>query len=569
MRILSFAALLSIALLGCTPSGQSPAPSADALYTNAQIWTGNPDAPWADSLAIDGNRIVALGTAGDILDWQGPDTTLHDLDGAFVTPGFQDSHLHLTYLSSARVDLAGAETLADIQTRIRDFAAANPDAPWIEGFGWGYGAFPDQRPLAAHLDGVIPDRPVFIASRDDHMALANSRAMSIAGIALDTPDPENGRIVRGPDGAPTGEVQETAMDLIRRHIPAATADRQYQALLVGLRKAASHGITAFHEAGIAPSKIALFERAEAEGGLLQRVDLALRMVTPEDRTLVPVESINTHIAEAAALRNRHQGPLIRVRSVKGMLDGTIDATTAAMFDDYVGTDTAGLPFWDAETLNQTVALYDAAGFQLLLHAIGDRAISNALDAFAHAERINGPRERRHRVEHAELPRLADLDRFRALGVTASTQPMFAYPDTTVLENFAPLLGHGRAQHADNFALWDGAGIPQVFGSDHPVITLSVLQGIETAVTRTAEDGTPPGGWYPDGRIPVDAALRHYTSDAAWATHDKAERGTLDVGKLADFVVLSDNLLDIDPKAISDTRILRTVMGGRTTYNANE
>jgi len=539
--------------------------AADAIYTNGKIWTGDPANPWAAGLAVKGDRIVALDSAKALLEWRGENTDYHDLEGKFVVPGFQDSHIHIMYQSSAQVDLAGAETLSEIQQRIGNFAAANPDLPWIEGFGWGYGAFPKQRPLAAHLDTVVADRPVFVTSRDGHMALANTLAMQKAGIDSRTLDPENGRIVRGPAGEVTGEFQEAAAAMIRQFIPEPTTEQRYQAFLAKMREAAAAGITAFHEAGVEPENIGLFERAQTDNTLLQRVELALRMVTPEDRTRVPVDRIATHIAEASALRGRLKGPYVRVRSIKGMLDGTIDATTAAMFDNYVGTDRPGLPFWELETLKKTVAMYDEAGFQLILHGIGDRAIAESLDAFEYARQINGLRDSRHRIEHAEMPRLADLDRFRKFGVIASTQPMFAYPDTTVLENFSPLLGHDRAQHADNFALWDDAGVRQVFGSDNPVMTLSVLKGIEAAVTRMTETGNPPGGWYPDGRISVEAALRHYTSDSAWGTHDDKDRGTLEVGKFADFVVLSRNILEIDPTQISETQVLRTVMGGRPTY----
>lgn len=565
MRLYLLVILLLALVSGCTSQETSTHEIADAIYNNGEIWTGNEEAPWAAALAVKDDRLVAIGSEEDVLKWRGPNTDYHDLEGKFVTPGFQDSHIHIMYQASARVDLAGAETLPEVQQRILSFADANPDLKWIEGFGWGYGAFPDNRPLAEHLDVVIDDRPVFVTSRDGHMALANSLAMKMAGIDSNTIDPENGRLVRDSAGNLTGEFQESAAALIRQHIPEPTLEKRYQAFQSNMRRAAAEGITAFHEAGVVPDNIQLFERALAEDALLQRVEIALRMVAPENRTEVPVDKITAHITEATALRNRFTGSKLRVRSIKGMLDGTIDATTAAMFENYIGTDTAGLPFWDLTALKQTVVMYDDAGFQVMLHAIGDRGIAEALDAFEYARQTNGSRDRRHRIEHAEMPRLADLERFRSLGVIASTQPMFAYPDTTVLENFSPLLGHERAQHADNFALWDDAGVRQIFGSDNPVMTLSVLKGIEAAATRMTEQGNPPGGWYPEGRISAEAALRHYTSDSAYGTHDDEYRGTLEVGKFADFVVLSENILDIDPRQISETQVLRTVMGGRATY----
>jgi predicted amidohydrolase YtcJ len=569
MNILKIAFLLYVFTIGSACAGErdSDQPPADAVYVNGRIWTGNPAQPWASSMAVSDGRIVSVGPESDIQKWRGEATEYQDLNDHFVSPGFQDSHIHMMYIASPQVDLAGADTLAAMQQRIREFAEANPDSPWITGFGWGYGAFPDRRPLASHLDAVVSDRPVFVRARDGHMALANTVAMQLAGIDTSTADPENGRIVRAENGEATGELQESAMTLLDDLVPPPTEAQRYRALLNTMDQAAAAGITAIHEAGVSQQDIQLFERAESEGKLLRRVELAFRMVTPADRQIVPVQEAKDHIRESIETRDRLTGPFVRARSIKGMLDGTVDAATAAMFDNFVGTDTAGIPFWDLETLQSTVAMYDEAGFQVILHAIGDRAISDALDAFAYARTANRDSDRRHRVEHAEIPRVDDLARFRELNVIASTQAMFAYPDDTVLQNFSVLLGHDRAQHADSFAMWDNAGVRQVFGSDYPVMTLSVLKGIEAAATRMTESGKPPGGWYPEGRIPVDAALRHYTSDSAWGTHDDAERGSLEIGKFADFVVLSENILDIDPTTISEVQVLQTVMHGRTTYVA--
>ena len=553
------------ALAGCGTDPEAPV-AADAVYDNALVWTGDPDRPWASSMAVLDGRIVAIGGSSDVEAWRGANTDVQDLRGLFVTPGFQDSHIHILYNASPQVDLAGAETLGEVQRRILDFSEANPDLPWIVGFGWGYGAFPNQRPLASHLDAAVPDRPVFVSSRDGHMALANTMAMELASIDVSTADPQNGRIVRTQDGEATGELQESAKNLVTDLIPPPTDEERYLALLANMQAAAAEGITAFHEAGTSPRDIALFERAHQEGQLLQRVELALRMVTSEDRSVAPVKAAEDHIVESDSLRERLSGQLLRVRSVKGMLDGTIDAATAGMYDNYVGLDSRGLLFWELDNLKAIVAKYDSAGFQVILHAIGDRTISEALDAFDYARTVNGARDSRHRVEHAELPRVADLARFNELGVVASTQPMFAYPDATVLENFAVLLGPDRASRADNFAMWDDAGVRQVFGSDNPVMTLSVMKGIEAAVTRMTESGNPAGGWYPLGRISVEAALRHYTSDAAWGTHDDPDRGSLAVGKFADFVVLSQNILEVEPTTISETRVVKTVMNGRVTFD---
>jgi hypothetical protein len=284
-----------------------------------------------------------------------------------------------------------------------------------------------------------------------------------------------------------------------------------------------------------------------------------------------LEGVKRNIAVYTKLRKQLQGPLIWLNSVKGMLDGTINAATAAMFEPYVGYDNGwcGIPMWEQEELNKVVALCDAAGFQVMLHAIGDKAINMALNSYEYAQKVNGYRDSRHRVEHAEIPLLSDLDRFRKLGVIASTQAMFANPDASTLGNFAVLLGPERAQYVDSFSLFDDAGIVQVFGSDYPVYTCDILRGIEVAVTRMTEEGTPPGGWYPKGKIPVEAALRHYTRDAAYGNFQEDLRGTLEAGKFADFVVLSRDILEIPPTEISETEILLTVMGGNDTYRSEK
>ncbi|MGE5207217.1 MAG: amidohydrolase, partial [Chlamydiota bacterium] len=274
------------------------------------------------------------------------------------------------------------------------------------------------------------------------------------------------------------------------------------------------------------------------------------------------------LASYRQLRDTFRGPLFKFGSIKGFLDGTVDAKTAAMFQPYVGGGT-GIPFWNQDDLNRTVALYDQEGFQVMLHAIGDKAIHMALDAFEYAEKTNGTSGRRHRIEHVEVPDRADLPRFRQLGVIASTQAMFANPDATTLNNFAVVLGPERAAHADDFKQFDDAGAVQAFGSDWPVFSNQVLPAIYCAITRMTPQGTPAGGWYPENRISVAAALRHFTRDGAYASFDEQVRGTLTAGKLADFVVLSQDILNIPPEQILHTKVLLTVMGGRDTYRAPE
>lgn len=540
----------------------------DRILVNAKIWTEEDARPQAQALAVSGDRLIAVGSDDEIRALASPDTAILDLHGRLVVPGFQDSHLHFPGRSVDEVDLHGVESLKEFQQRLSDFVVAHPSLPWITGDGWGYSAFPDQTVDKKYIDEVISDRPVYLLERDGHMGFANSRALLVAGVTGATADPPNGHIMKTKAGEPTGEFKESAQDLVLSKIPPPTLDDKYQALLEHMDEAAASGITAVQDAYTDLENFPVFERAAAANALKLRFRFA-PPILPSQGGFPPKHKLERPISDTdlttyRRLRVNFQGPLLKFGAVKGFLDGTVDARTAAMFEPYVGGGT-GIPFWDQDDLNRTVALYDKEGFQVMLHAIGDKAIHMALDAFEYAAKTNGTTGRRHRVEHVEVPLLADLPRFRKLGVIASTQPMFANPDATVLENFAPLLGPERASHADSFKLFDDAGAVQVFGSDWGVFPFEPLPAIYCAVTRMTPEGSPAGGWYPAGRISVEAALRHFTRDGAYASFDENIRGTLAPGKMADFVVLSKDVLSIPPTEILTTKVLLTVMGGRDTY----
>ena len=547
---------------------QSVAQHVDRAFVNGKIWTENDARPQAQAMAVSGDKILAVGTNDEIRALAAADTAIVDLQGRLVVPGFQDSHLHFPGRSVNEIDLHGVETLKDFQQRLADFAKSHPSLPWITGHGWGYSAFPNQTVDKKYIDEVISDRPVYVSERDGHMGLANSKALQIAGISSATPDPPNGHIMKGKSGEPTGELKEAAQELIGRHIPRESDEDRYQSLIQHMDEAAAAGLTAVQDAYTSLDVFPVFERAAAANALKLRFRFAPGILPKEggdpsqhklDKPLVEAD-----LAAYRTLWDTFQGPLLKFGAVKGVLDGTVDARTAAMFEPYVGGGT-GIPFWEQDDLNKTVALYDKEGFQVLLHAIGDKAINMALNAFEYAAKTNGTTGRRHRVEHAEVPLLSDLPRFKQLGVIASTQAMFANPDATVLENFAPLLGPARASHADSFRIFDEAGIVQAFGSDWGVFPFEPLPAIYCAVTRMTPEGTPNGGWYPAGRISVEAALRHYTRDGAYASFDDDVRGTLAAGQLADFVVLSSDILTIPAADILKTKVLLTVMGGKDTY----
>ena len=547
------AAVLLLALAACRAGDAPP----DRILLNARVWTGDSAHPEVSALALRGDRIVASGTDSAMRALAREGTPLVDLGGRRVVPGFHDAHWHLPTRRTA--DLVGATGPDDVVRRLQAFAATLPPEAWITGRGWTPDMFPGNIAHRRYLDSAFADRAVLLTDRDGHQVLANQRALALAGVGRETPEPAGGAIVRDPGGAPTGLLQETASALVRRRLPEPTADEVYASLREQLQRAAALGLTALQVAnGLSSAETAAFERALAENSLRVRV-----------RVGVPFEAgvSDSALRTYVALARRWTGPLLRAGIAKGMLDGTVDAGTAAMLAPYAIGDGAGLPRWEADALARAAARYDSAGLQVELHAIGDRAIRMALDAFAEVARRNGPRDRRTRIEHLEVPDPADIPRFAQLGVIASTQAVFASPDKTTLENYVPLLGPARAAHAMPFKALDDAGATQAFGSDYPVFPMDPLYGTWIAVTRQMPDGTPAGGWFPAQRLSVAAALRHYTWGSAYAAFREGELGTLRPGMLADLVVLSEDILGDDPRALLRTRPVLTVMGGRVTHRA--
>jgi predicted amidohydrolase YtcJ len=555
VRAVFLTASLTLAAAGGA-TAQTPAP--DRVFLNGRVWTGDRARPRATALAVQRDLLIAVGSDADVRPLIRKGTEVIDLKGRFVAPGFNDAHIH--FLVVETVDLGPAKTVGEIQRVIRDYAAAHKDKRWIVGRGWFYGAFPGGLPHRRQLDEVVPDRPAFMTGYDGHTGWANTKALQAAGITRDTPDPEGGVIVKDESGEPTGVLKESAQRLVRRLLPEPTDDDRYQGLRRRLAEAASYGLTSVQNASFQAVELPVYERVRAEGGLTVRVYWAVPFLKG-----APAEEM----ARFKELRARYPGPLIKFGAAKGFIDGVVESKTAAMFEDYVGGGGAGHLNWTDEELLKTAAAYDREGFQIFFHAIGDRAIDQALRAFEHAAKVNGTSGRRHRIEHIEVPRLADLARFKALGVVASTQALFANPDQNTLEVYAVNLGPERAARAMPFKSIDDAGVTQAFGSDSPVFSMETLTGIYAAVTRTTPAGTPAGGWQPQERISPEAALRHFTSDAAYASFEEHRKGTLAAGRLADFVVLSDDILAPPAERILRTKVLLTVMAGRDTFRARE
>jgi predicted amidohydrolase YtcJ len=488
----------------------------------------------------------------------GDDTRSEDLGGRQVVPGFHDAHWHLP--TRRQADLTGATGADEIVRRLREFAATLPSDAWITGRGWTPDMFPDNSAHKRVLDVAFPSRPVLITDRDGHQSLASSRALTLAHVGPTTRDPDGGTVVRESDRAtPTGLLKETAMGLVRRMLPDPSADEVYASLRHEMHRAAALGLTSLQLAnGLNAAESAAFERAVADDSLIVRFRVAVPFVRGVR---------DASLQEYVALRDKHTGPYLRFGIAKGMLDGTVDAGTAAMLAPYAIRGGTGLPRFTAQELAATLARYDSAGIQVELHAIGDRAIRMALDAFESVAQKNGAKDRRGRVEHIEVPDPADIPRFARLGVIASTQAIFAGPDPATLDNYAPLLGPTRSARAMPFKALDDAGAIQAFGSDYPVFPMDPLLGVYTAVTRQMPDGSPPGGWYPEHRISVEAALRHYTVGSAFAAFREREIGVLRAGMLADLVVLSEPIIGREPAALLRSKSVLTLVGGREIHRS--
>ncbi|WP_373063024.1 amidohydrolase [Gemmatimonas sp.] len=536
-----------------------PAEVASAIYTNARIWTGDSARPSAQALAVRDGKLLAVGSDAEARAFRGPATRVVDLQGKRVVPGFNDSHWHLS--TADRADLTDAKSPAEIVRRLKAWAAKRPAGAWVVGRGWTPSDFPNNTPHRRFLDAAFPGQPVILTDRDGHQGLANGRALALAKVTATSPDPARGVIEREAGGVPTGLLKESAAGLVSRLVPQPSRADITRRIDEETRKAVSFGIVLLQEASPrAPEHVVYTILRAAVKADTMRV--RYRAAVP----FTPAATAAT-VRRYVMLRDSVNGPWLRFGIAKGMLDGTVDAKTAAMLEPYAGSDDTGLPFWPAATLNKGVARYDSAGMQVELHAIGDKAVRTALDAYANAARVNRTTGRRHRVEHVEVPALSDLPRFKQLGVIASTQAIFATPDQTTLTNYAPLLGPERSSRANAFKKFDDAGAIQAFGSDYPVFPMDVLLGIYTAVTRQTPEGTPKAGWYPENRITVEAALRHYTKDAAYAAFMEQETGTLTKGKFADFVVLSADILTIPPSDLLKTKVLLTIIGGREAYRS--
>jgi predicted amidohydrolase YtcJ len=536
----------------------------DLIIHNGTVYSANATGTMAEALAVRGNQIVRVGSDRDVLRLRRRQTQIIDANGAAVVPGFNDAHIHLIGggLALDNIDLLDATSLDDIERRIRTWATDNPDRPWVLGRGWYYQPFPGGLPTRQMLDALVADRPAQIVSYDGHTSWVNTKALRLAGITKRTPDPKNGVIVKDPrTGEPSGVLKEAAISLVSKMVPAPSRDDRARALRAAVSEAQRQGITSVQVAGGTVDDLDLYAEAARAGELGVRVYAAISTNGASDESfLANLEPVRQKYADDALLKGG---------ALKIMLDGVIEAHTASMLEPYANRAEAPPSKMLPDDLNEFVRLADARGWQVMTHAIGDRAIRETLDAYEHAARSNPKPERgrRHRIEHIESIAAADISRFGALGVIASMQPYHGSPSPSQIDVWSRNIGEDRASRGWAYGSIAAGRGPLAFGSDWPVVSMNPLLGIHTAVTRTSPTGEPAGGWYPQQKLSLTQAVNAYTAGSAWASFDEQRKGTLTEGMLADIVILSSDIFS--PKArpadLALARAVLTVFDGKVVY----
>ncbi len=522
---------------------------------NARVWTGDARRPWADAVAVDGAHIAAVGSSAEIRKLAGAGARVIDAHGAMVVPGFIDAHVHFIEGGFAlqSVKLRDAGTKAEFIQRIGDFAKTIPAGVWIMNGDWDHENWGGELPTRQWIDAVTPNNPVWINRLDGHMSLANSAALKAAGVTRDVKDVDGGTIVRDPSGEPTGIFKDNAMGIIGRAVPSESREMTDRALRTAMQHVNEQGVVAVHHMG-GWGDLAAFERAHAAGTLTTRIYAA-----------VPLSSWK-RLADTVKARG-HGDDWVRIGGLKGFVDGSIGSHTAAMLEPFTDApNDRGLMVNSEADLYAWASAADKAGLQLLVHAIGDRAIRVQLDIFERVARENGPRDRRFRIEHAQHIAPADMARFGALGVIPSMQPYHAIDDGRWVDR---VIGAERSKGTYAFKSLLDTKATLAFGSDWFVAPPTPLMGIYAAVTRRTLDDKRPGGWVPEQKITVEDALRAYTSGAAYAGYAEETRGVLKKGMLADITMIDRDLTTMAPETIRDAKIVRTIVNGKVVYEAPE
>ncbi len=510
-------------------------------------------------MAVRGGRIAYVGTAAGAKRWIGPSTRVLDLAGKMVLPGFHDAHVHPVEggMDLALCNVTGLKTKEAVFDAIRKYAGEHPKAPWIVGSGWDLPLFPEANPSRRDLDALVPDRPAEITSADGHSSWVNSKALEIAGVTRATPDPPNGRIERDSSGEPTGTLRESAKRLVSRHVPESTPAEYAEGLRRGIELANRLGITSLIEANAGDRILATYAEAERTGRLTARVLASLSVNTsrgPEQ------------VAELEKKREASTHGRLRATAVKIFADGVIEAETAAMLAPYLDRPGwSGKPNLEPEAFDRLATALDAKGFQIHIHAIGDRAVRMSLDALEAARKANGPRDARPLIAHLEVIEPEDIPRFRRLGVVADFQPLWAFADPYIKDLTLPKLGPERSRWIYPIGSVAASGGVVAGGSDWSVSSMNPLEAIEVAVRRQDPDAPAGDPFLPEERIALPEAIAAYTIAGAYAAFEEKETGSLEAGKAADLIVLDRNLFEIPPEQIGDAKVLLTLLEGKTVF----
>ncbi len=530
--------------------------SADLVLLNGKFWTVDEKNPEVEAVASLGNRIVAVGTNKEIRKFIGKQTRVIDLQGRRVVPGFNDAHVHFFNGGAglASVQLRDAKSQEEFKNRISAFAAKIPSGRWVLEGNWDHENWsPAHLPTRELIDAATPKNPVFVQRLDGHMALANSLALKLAGITKTTPDPAGGLVVRDANGEPTGVLKDAAMNLVYRVIPDPSAAEIAEAVKAAMQYAAENGVTSVQDMSASPDVLRVYQE------LLARNELNVRISAHQALA-------NWQRLAAVGVRAAFGGDKLKIGGLKGFADGSLGSTTAWFFAPYLDApNTSGLAsdeLVDEKSMRERILGADRAGLQIAIHAIGDKANNKILSLFAEAEKQNGVRDRRFRIEHAQHLRPEEIAAFAKQKVIASMQPYHAIDDGRWAEN---RIGAERAKGTYTFRSLLDAGAILAFGSDWFVAPMEPLMGIYAAVTRRTLDGKRPNGWIPEQKMSVAEAIRAYTMGSSYASFDEQNKGSITVGKLADFAVLSDDILRIKSEAIEKTHVVMTVFDGKVIF----
>lgn len=549
--------LLALLLcLGTAPHALAQGPAADLIITHAKVWTVDPQLPTAEALAVWRDRIVAVGDSQQVDEWKGSDTRIIDAQGRSVLPGFNDSHVHFLWGGQQldNVQLKDAPTQQEFAARIARHAQQLPAGEWVTGGSWDDQSWPEAiLPTKELIDPVTAGIPVFVARYDGHMGLANSRAMQLAGITADTPDPPGGLIVRDARGEPTGILKDAAMPLVKRKIPSPSPQQRLRLARRAMRHAASLGVTSVQFMNCTGEEFSTLAELGEQGKLITRIYVA------------PSETMWQDYAKVG-VRRAFGSPYLRLGALKGYADGSLGSSTAYFFEPYDDDpNNRGLLSDEMQPVSgmlERMTRADAAGLQLCIHGIGDRAISEVLDLFQQVEHANGARDRRFRIEHAQHVAPKDFSRFAASGVIASVQPYHAIDDGRWAES---RIGPVRAQNTYAFRTFLDSDVRLALGTDWPVAPLDPMSTVYAAVTRATLDGRRNEGWVPTQKISVAEAVAAYTLGSAYAEFQETEKGSLTVGKVADVILLDRDLFATAPKDLRDVKVDMTIVGGNVVW----